>query len=123
MLKQGPEDYFRKSITVPFLYCTLNEMKTKFTDLHARTALALNKIAPSGGRRKHFCGISCEKIMILRQKIIFFPIVGVFRVKNHDFLPENHIFSNFRGRHNIWIGHKLFQLTKVLYKITTREIT
>ena len=23
-----PEDYFRKSITVPFLYCTLNEMKT-----------------------------------------------------------------------------------------------
>jgi hypothetical protein len=34
-----PEDYFRKSITVPFLYCTLNEMKTRFTDLHARTAL------------------------------------------------------------------------------------
>ena len=22
-----PEDYFRKSITVPFLYCTLNEIK------------------------------------------------------------------------------------------------
>ena len=42
--------------------------------------------------------------MILRQKIIFFPIaeggvkiVGVFRVKNHDFTPKNHIFSNFRG--------------------------
>jgi hypothetical protein len=29
-----PEDYFRKSIAVPFLYCTLNEMKTRFTDLH-----------------------------------------------------------------------------------------
>ena len=29
----GPEDYFRKSITVPFLYCTLNEMKTRFTNL------------------------------------------------------------------------------------------
>ena len=34
---------------------------------------------------------------------IFFPIaeggakiVGVFRVKNHDFTPKNHIFSNFR---------------------------
>ena len=36
MLEQSPEDYFRKSITVPFLYCTLNEMKTRFTDLHAR---------------------------------------------------------------------------------------
>ena len=22
----------------------------------------------------------------------------VFRVKNHDFTPKNHIFSNFRGR-------------------------
>jgi hypothetical protein len=25
-------------------------------------------------------------------------IVGVFRVKNHDFTPKNDIFSNFRGR-------------------------
>jgi hypothetical protein len=24
-------------------------------------------------------------------------IVGVFRVKNHDFTQKNHIFSNFRG--------------------------
>jgi hypothetical protein len=24
---ESPEDYFRKSITVPLLYCTLNEMK------------------------------------------------------------------------------------------------
>jgi hypothetical protein len=24
-------------------------------------------------------------------------IFGVFRVKNHDFMPKNHIFSNFRG--------------------------
>jgi hypothetical protein len=36
---ESPEDYFRKSITVPFLYCMLNEMKTRFTDLHARNAL------------------------------------------------------------------------------------
>ena len=35
-----PEDYFRKSITVPFLYCT------RFTDLHARTALGL-QLVPS----------------------------------------------------------------------------
>ena len=43
---ESPEDYFRKSITVPFLYCTLNEMKTRFTDLHARTALGL-QLVPS----------------------------------------------------------------------------
>jgi hypothetical protein len=36
----------------------------------------LKNIAPSGGRREFF---------------------GVFRVKNHDFTPKNHIFSNFRG--------------------------
>ena len=43
---ESSEDYFRKSITVPFLYCTLNEMKTRFTDLHARTALEL-QLVPS----------------------------------------------------------------------------
>jgi hypothetical protein len=37
---------------------------------------ALRKIAPSGGRRENF---------------------GVFRVKNHDFMQKNLIFSNFRG--------------------------
>jgi hypothetical protein len=40
------EEYFRKSITVSFLYCTLNEMKTRFTDLQARTALGL-QLVPS----------------------------------------------------------------------------
>jgi hypothetical protein len=29
---EGPEEYFRKSITVSFLYCTLNEMKTRSTE-------------------------------------------------------------------------------------------
>ena len=37
---------------------------------------ALKNIAPGGGRREKF---------------------GVFRVKNYDFTPKNHIFSNFRG--------------------------
>jgi hypothetical protein len=48
--------------------------------------------------------------MILRQKIIFLPIAeggakifGVFRVKNHDFTPKNHIFTNCGGRReNFW---------------------
>jgi hypothetical protein len=43
---ESPEDYFRKSITVPFLYCTLNEMKTRFTELHGRPALRL-QLVPS----------------------------------------------------------------------------
>ena len=34
---------------------------------------ALKKIAPSGGRRENCWGNSCEN---LRQKIIFFPILG-----------------------------------------------
>ena len=37
---------------------------------------AVKKIAPSGGRRENF---------------------GVFRVKNHDFTPKNHIFPIFGG--------------------------
>jgi hypothetical protein len=38
---------------------------------------ALKKIAPSGGRREHFWGISCEK--------------------SRFYAKKNHIFSNFRG--------------------------
>jgi hypothetical protein len=40
---------------------------------------APKKIAPSGGKRE---------------------ILGVFRMKNHDVAPKNHIFSNFRGATN-----------------------
>ena len=42
----GPEDYFRKSITVPFPGYSLNKMKTRFTNFHARTALGL-QLVPS----------------------------------------------------------------------------
>ena len=38
---------------------------------------ALKKNAPSGGRRKNFGGISCEKSRFYaKKKIIFFPILG-----------------------------------------------
>ena len=43
---ESPEDYFRKSITVPFIYCMLKEKKTRFTDLHTRTAMGL-QLVPS----------------------------------------------------------------------------
>ena len=41
---EGPKDYLRKSITVLFLDYAQNEMKTRFTDLHARTALGLQLV-------------------------------------------------------------------------------
>jgi hypothetical protein len=50
---------------------------------------ALKQIAPSGGRREHFWGISCENSRFYAKKSYFFPIAeggakifGVFRVKN-----------------------------------------
>ena len=71
---------------------------------------ALKKIAPSGERRENIWGISCEKSRFYAKKSYFFPIAeggvnifGVFRVKNHDFTPKNHIFSNFRGGASPWI--------------------
>jgi hypothetical protein len=36
---------------------------------------ALKKIAPSGGRREHFWGISCEKSRFYAKKSYFFPIL------------------------------------------------
>ena len=64
----------------------------------------LKKIVPSEGRHEKFWCISCEKSRFYAKKIRFFPnaegsakIFGVFRVKNYDFTPKTHIFSNFRG--------------------------
>ena len=37
---------------------------------------AFKIMALSRARREHFWGISCEKITILRKKIVFFPILG-----------------------------------------------
>jgi hypothetical protein len=62
------------------------------------------------GRRENFWGISCEKSRFYAKKILFFPIaegganiLGVFRVKNHNFKPKNHIFSYCGGRcENFW---------------------
>ena len=55
-----------------FVFCTLCRGGFRIS----RWGGSLKKNAPTGGRREHFWGISCEKITILRQKIIFFPILG-----------------------------------------------
>ena len=39
------------------------------------------KIAPSGGRREKYWGISCEKSRFYAKKILFFPILGVGGVR------------------------------------------
>ena len=63
----------------------------------------LKKMRRAEGGMK-ILGYFVWKNSILRQKIIFFPIVeggakniGVFRVKNHDFTPKNHFFFQFQG--------------------------
>jgi hypothetical protein len=64
---------------------------------------ALKKIAPNGGRRENFWGISCERSRFYAKKHIF-PILGgareifgVFHVKNHDFTPKNIFFPILGG--------------------------
>jgi hypothetical protein len=46
-------------------------------------------------------------------------IFGVFRLKNHDFTPKNHIFSNCRGRReNFWgisCGKSRFYAKKIIF--------
>ena len=68
------------------------------------------KLGGGGGALNFFLGISCEKSRFYAKKIIIIPIAeggakifGVFRVKNHDFTPKNHIYSNCGGRReNFW---------------------
>ena len=65
---------------------------------------ALKKIAPSGGRRENFWGISCKKSRFYAKKSYFSnfregarEIFGVFHVKNHDFTPKKIIFFPILG--------------------------
>jgi hypothetical protein len=44
---------------------------------------------------------------------------GVFRVKNHDFTPKNHIFSKCEGRREIFIGVKSLFFTQNTPKMFT----
>ena len=55
----------------------------------------LKKIAPSGGRREIF---------------------GIFRVKNHDFMQKNHIFSNCGGRRKFCLGYFIHHRLVKSYK-------
>ena len=63
---ESPEDYFRKSISVPFLYCTLNEMKTRFTDLHTRTALGLQLVPSIIENIAPYLSLPCQQSLWIR---------------------------------------------------------
>ena len=63
-------------------YVEVNGMKSQWHKAGAdpgfpvRGEGALKKIAPSGGRREKFWGISCEKSRFYAKKSYFFPILG-----------------------------------------------
>ena len=64
---------------------------------------ALRKIAPIGGRRENFGVFRVKNNDFTPKNHIFSNCggrrenFGVFRLKNHDYTPKNHIFPNFRG--------------------------
>ena len=107
------------------LYCVIIVCITVLLDLYG-CKMQLNKHIYHGEnmlhpRRSSGCSI-CTKPMslagadpgfqvrgggahlkILRRAEGGSNIFGVFRVKNHDFTPKNHIFSNCGGRReNVW---------------------
>ena len=64
----------------------------------------LKKIAPSGGRRENFWGISCEKSPFYAKKLYFFQLrrearkfLGYFVWKITILRQKIIFFSNFRG--------------------------
>ena len=77
-----------------------------------REGAHLKKIASSGGKSENFGDISCKKSRFYAKKSYFFPIAkgganifGVFRVKNHDFTPKNHIFFQLRRETRKFLGY------------------
>jgi hypothetical protein len=70
------------NVVITFKITLLYNITGADPGFQVRGAGVLKKIAPSRGRHEIF---------------------GVFRVKNHDFTPKNHIFFNCRGRReNFW---------------------
>ena len=66
---------------------------------------ALKRIAPSGGRRENYWGISCEKSRFYAKKSYFSNFRGggarnfwgISCEKSRFYGKKNHILSNFRG--------------------------
>jgi hypothetical protein len=61
---------------------------------------AIKKIAPSGGRREHFWGISCEKSRFYAKKSIFFQlrrearkVLGISCEKSRFYAKKSYFFQ------------------------------
>ena len=57
----------------------------------------INKLLSTSGADPGFKDRGGVHLKKLRRAEGGANIFGVFRVKNHDFTPKNHIFSNSRG--------------------------
>jgi hypothetical protein len=71
----------------------------------------LKKLHRAEGGAKIFGVYRVKNHDFMPKNQIFIPIAdrgmnifGIFRVKNHDFMPKNHIFSNFRGGGACWVS-------------------
>jgi hypothetical protein len=101
----GKNMIFWRKIVIFHTKCHTNfrtdiPIQGRIQDFKLRGGAFKNKCTERREARK-FLRYFVWKITILRQKIIFFPIVEggakicvAFRVKNHDFTPKNHIFSH-----------------------------
>jgi hypothetical protein len=63
-----------------------------------RLFILIAKVLLFQGRIQDFkLGVGGAHLKYLRRSEVGAKLFGVFRVKNPDFTPKNHIFSNFRG--------------------------
>jgi hypothetical protein len=76
--------------------CSLYVIKTCSSFGNLKMDAMLNWILKTQGRIQDF-KLGGRILKKLRRAKGGAKICGVFRVKNHDFTPKNHIFSNFRG--------------------------
>jgi hypothetical protein len=68
-------------------WCEVRILASVFNEIHVLRPGADPGFQVRGG----------AQLQNLRRSEVGAKILGVFRVKNHDFTPKNHIFSNFRG--------------------------
>ena len=81
----------------PHLYWSNNYLIERCYKLIKQDNMYLKPSRSSQGRIQDFKLGGGAYLKKLRRAEGGAKIVGVFRVKNHDYTPKNHIFSNFRG--------------------------
>ena len=72
-------------------------MRSAKLDLYSASSLKQQSMGRHQGRIQDFV-LGGTYLKKFRRAEGGAKIFGVFRVKNHDFTPKNHIYFNFRGR-------------------------